>query len=188
MSEGHFDPHGGGNSRPASYAVKWLDQAAPDASGSKTEPAETKRFKNRTGLGSKTEPGGRFKNRTDRKTNSKDTTKQQQERVSSAAADNSKSVQLLVAQGFDQQAAQTLARAASFDEIRQQMAWIDLRNPKNRLNKTKSNAMITLKIDTLPIKSARLLGPRYPIRIAYTIIENIREKLSLRFILSLQAF
>jgi len=130
---GYFDPQGGTNNRPTSYSVKWLTQAESNVRSTKTEPASQK-YKNRTGTSTKTEPVKQFKNRTYRK---KIEQKEQQQHgvgdLLSAAAETSKSIQILCDEGFDENAARGLATIATFGEIQKQIAWIDLRGPKNRL-------------------------------------------------------
>lgn len=138
VEEGYFDPAGKAN-RPAAYAVRWLREAASTGSGSKTEPVTLERFKNRTGDSSESEPVEQFKNRTDEKTSPKDTDKQQDKAV---AADFSVSFRLLRDAGFDEAAAQKLARHHSAEVVKNQIDWLDARNPcENRLG------MLRLAID-----------------------------------------
>jgi len=134
VTPGTFDPDGA-NRQPATYAVRWLEQAPSEPIGPKSEPALQDGFKIRTSNGSKTEPADRAKNRTiqiTRKRNEND--KQQPGSLPSAAAENQKAFLLLRKTGFDDQTARTLSRKRGLKEIQCQIHWIDARNPRdNRL-------------------------------------------------------
>ena len=69
---------------------------------------------------------------TNRKRYKKNTYKQQQKDV--VAVENAKTIELLTHTGFDHKIAAALCILGSHNEIAQQIAWIDLRNPRdNRL-------------------------------------------------------
>ena len=131
VEEGRFDPSGKA-SRPATYAVRWLGEAACCDRGSKTEPVDRLQFKNRTGSGSESAPAEQFKNRTDRKTDPKDTYKQQDK--TPVVVDLSESIRLLRDAGFDDVAARKFATQHPVNEIKRQIDWLEARNPsENRL-------------------------------------------------------
>lgn len=121
---GCFDRDAGRNSRPTCYAVKWLDDVKEKSVGAETEPGsrngaktepETVQKPNRR-ISAKTEP--------DRKTVAKDTLKQ--------AVENVEGFSLLLEEGIREKAARKLSQHATVEEIEQQIAWLDFRNPSNR--------------------------------------------------------
>jgi hypothetical protein len=112
----------------ASYAVRWLEQAASQNIGSKTLPAN-ERFKNPTSIGSKSPPDDRFKNPTSiEKTKPKDTLKQQP-----VAAESSLTINKLIEAGFNSETANAFVEKRGSEAVERQLKWIDARNPKNRL-------------------------------------------------------
>lgn len=123
---GRFAPQSA-NRQSARYAIRWLSQASSHKPSPKTPPAP-KQYKYPTSTSSESQPVDQSKNSTKKKTPSNDTNKQQQ-----AAVDLSESIQLLRSEGFDRKAARHLAMIATLDEIQNQIAWIDLRKPENRL-------------------------------------------------------
>ena len=102
--------------KPATYAVKWLEQAISSDNGSKKEPAELERFKKGTSNGSERKPAGRFKKGTKEKT-VKNNSFKQQDMPAAVAAENMMSFLLLRDAGFDQEIAIELARSRSSEEI-----------------------------------------------------------------------
>jgi len=123
VEEGRFAPDDAVR-KPARYAPNWLSDATIEPTGSKIEAGEDRRFKNRSSSGSRIEAGNRFKNRSSRKKDKKDTSKQQH----LVAAKHRKSYELLLTQ-FDERTAVELAPAASAEEIQQQIDWLPYRNP-----------------------------------------------------------
>ena len=119
----HPSPH---KRRPATYSIRWLGEGDCGTSGSETRPAAESRSKNPTSDGSETRPAERFRNQTKEKTPSNDTPKQQQ----AVVAEDCKAVQLLREAGFDQDTSRRIAQAHSTDEIKQQIEWLDKRNPQ----------------------------------------------------------
>jgi hypothetical protein len=110
--------------------VRWLGEARSKANGPKTEPVDVERSKNRTGDSSESEPAERFKNRTERETNPKNTNKQHDD----AADDASESFRSLRDAGFDDATAQQLARRHSITDVKNQIDWLNDRKPsENRL-------------------------------------------------------
>lgn len=112
----------------ARYSVRWLGDGQSDGIGSKKPSMETStevRFKKATDIGSKTPSVDRFKKATKEKTPSKDKNKQQP----AADFDRKKTIQLLVAEGFDECGAETLARRFDSERIERQITWLDLRHP-----------------------------------------------------------
>ena len=127
VSKGCFDPRGGKASRPARYAVNWLERVKSSACSPKTEPG-AERSNTRTRSGSKTEPADQSKNRTKEKTQEKDTYKQQDENTV-AAVKNDDAFRLLIDSGFDELTATMLSERWEVEKIRQQIAWLKFRNP-----------------------------------------------------------
>jgi hypothetical protein len=116
VERGRFH-HSRNERKPSSYGLRWLMQAKRSNNGSKNPPAD------------------QFKKTTSRKTRLV-LSKQQQEMyvVDVAAVENAKGFQLLIDEGFDENTANCLAALRSESEIAVQIAWIDLRNPReNRL-------------------------------------------------------
>ena len=135
VEKGCFSPSSS-RRKAATYAVRWLAEAPSESNGSKTKPAERERFKNQTSNGSETRPAERFKNQTKEKTQTDNTSKQQQhERVPTVvAAQSTESYLLLREVGFDEQIAIDLSHSRSSEQIQQQINWLDERNPRrNRL-------------------------------------------------------
>lgn len=131
VEDGCFDRRSD-HRKPAVYAVRWLSQAALSTASSKTLPDASKQFKNPTKSGSRTQPVEQFKNPTTRKTELKNTYKQQSEPV--VAVDSSKAFQLLRDAGFDEATAAVVSQRRPANEIEQQIRWLPLRNvQKNRL-------------------------------------------------------
>jgi len=129
VNPGAFNPNGA-NRQPATYAVQWLDEATSTGVGSKTEPAASGQFKNRTSNGSKTEPADQPKNRTEEITSKRNNNCKQQRDALPTAAANQKAFLLLRKVGFDNDAACTLSQSRGLQEIKQQIDWIDSRNPR----------------------------------------------------------
>ena len=119
--------------RAATYAVKWLAEAIPAQTSSKSRPVpiqEADQFKNQTDTGSKSRPLDRFKNQTKEKTQKKDIRKQQP----AVAARNLNACVLLQEAGFDEATAKRLAGANPIAKIQQQISWLEKRNAHtNRL-------------------------------------------------------
>ncbi len=127
VSKGHFDPNAGRQSRSAQYAVKWLDGAERLDGTAKTRPGESEHGKKPTGNTAKARPGKDGKNPTDRKTVSKTSYKQQ-----NVVATNSEGCELLIGEGINKTTAITLAASVTLEEIRNQIKWLEFRNPANR--------------------------------------------------------
>ena len=115
--------------RPATYAVKWLAQPANKECGSKRTPAENDRFRKDTSSSSETTPAKRFKKDTKEKTEKKNTDKQQTDKA--VVVDLSDSMKLLIDAGFGEPVARKLADGRSADEIRNQIDWLELRQPND---------------------------------------------------------
>jgi hypothetical protein len=131
VEDGCFDRRAD-HRKAAVYAIRWLSQAALSTTSSKTQPVASKQFKNPTKAGSRTQPVEQFKNPTTRKTELKNTYKQQPEPV--VAVDSSKAFQLLRDAGFDEATAAVVSQRRPANEIEQQIRWLPLRNvQKNRL-------------------------------------------------------
>ena len=147
VAEGYFDPQAGKSSKPATYGLKWLDSNDLQNIGSKTTPEHSKadRFKNHTGIGSKTTPGSvqkphrdRFKNHTDmeiKQLNNTSKIKQQQAATAPiVAAEFLEIYNRLLTQGFDRPTARRLATSCPQDQILNQINWLEKRSPsKNPL-------------------------------------------------------
>ncbi|MBT6154957.1 MAG: hypothetical protein HOH82_09765 [Planctomycetaceae bacterium] len=128
VSDGNFDPRGGGQSRPAHYAVKWLKEAENSAKTAKLRPGELQDGKNPTEDTAKPRPVGDGKNPTATKTLRNNTFKQQ---TAAVAVENSEAYRLLTDVGFDKATATELFEGRGLQEINQQIAWLDERNPRN---------------------------------------------------------
>lgn len=140
---GYFDPRGGLNSRPATYALKWLNKAADSADGLKSPPETTAmeksvqtpprdRFENPT--------GDRFEIPTGIQIKQNKTPKQQQDAVpfkkkhEQDPAATAAAIATLREQGFDPRTAERLATAYPIDRVLRQTDWIDSRRVRqNRL-------------------------------------------------------
>lgn len=122
VSEGTFHPDSD-KRRAATYAVNWLSEATIIKDGSKSRPAVSEQSKKPTSNSSKSRPVNRFRNQTNRKTEKKETDKQQ-----AVAAADLNSIGLLVDAGFDETIARQLAALRSPQEIRDQLRWIKKRN------------------------------------------------------------
>lgn len=128
VAEGNF--HARSDQRnPATYAVRWLDKALPAAKRSKKKLGLEEQSKKETSNGPERVPAEQSKKVTNRKTELKDTDKQQD-----AAADLSKAMKVLRDVGFDEATTKELSQRQPIQEIEQQIAWLPLRNvSKNRL-------------------------------------------------------
>jgi len=116
----------------ATYAVRWLRENKNPDIGSKKIPGASIRFKKDTSIGSKTAPGDRFKKDTSRKTLEKNTPKQQprQKQVPFVVV-GFEGRELLMQAGFPATTAAKLSRQQPLDVIREQIEWIEYRNPQN---------------------------------------------------------
>ncbi|MEZ5942499.1 MAG: hypothetical protein R3C18_13985 [Planctomycetaceae bacterium] len=109
------------------YGVRWLQAANSGEIGSKI-PAETNRSKIPSRNGSESPAEHRFKNPSSRKTTNKDTLKQQ------PAAAWKEGIQLLIEAGLDRGSATKLVKQQGMDVVRNQLDWLDARNPtENRV-------------------------------------------------------
>lgn len=148
VEEGYFDPRRD-NRNPATYAVRWLEEAKIAVGGSKNPPVGPAQFKkptsqygsvqkrdqlqntNPTSDGPRIRPAEPSKNPTTEKTVTKTSFKQQQHAEPTAVAvGQSEGYRLLRATGFDDKLAVALSRLASPSEIELQIAWLPRRNPK----------------------------------------------------------
>lgn len=114
--------------KPATYAVKWLEEAQSGPIGSKKKPVDSERFRNGTSNGSERKPAERFKKGTKEKTVTNDTLKQQ-DMPPAVAAENFQSYLLLIDAGFDERTAVELSQSRGFEEIQRQINWLKQRNP-----------------------------------------------------------
>lgn len=132
LEEGFFDPNAGRGSKPAVYALKWLNDSANHPIGSKTTTVQNERedrFKNHNGIGSKTTTADRFKNHSDIEITRSNNNKKQQPPTDAAA-----SFELLRAAGFDERSAGALASRFAVGRIVRQIDWLSRRNVRsNRL-------------------------------------------------------
>ena len=117
----------------AEYTVRWLDAEEKETIGSKkptAQPAESDRFKKTSSIGSGSPAGDRFKTASNKKTNSKDTDKQQiVDAEKNAKQETSNVIESLMKQGIDQRTAQVMANQHAAEVIRQQIAWLPSRKP-----------------------------------------------------------
>lgn len=117
--------------QPAQYRVRWLNMAAHSEIGSKKPAVKTKptnQFKMAISNGSKTPTVERFKKAINRKTEAKDSIKQQNVAV------EEKGIHILLQAGLDRKTAQQISNEYHFDDISNQLMWLDSRKPKaNRL-------------------------------------------------------
>lgn len=145
VEAGRFSPDSV-QQRSATYRVRWLQTAETSTIGSKTRPA-TDRFKKPTSNGSKSRPEDRFKNQTTKKDIKTNNIYKQQ-----TAADQ-KAIQLLTSAGMDQPTAMILVQKRGLTVVRNQMEWLDTRNPtENRLG------MLRKAIDEDWAKPATIVG------------------------------
>ncbi|HEX3357883.1 MAG TPA: hypothetical protein VHS31_13005 [Tepidisphaeraceae bacterium] len=127
LEAGVFDPNAGRLSRPATYALKWLDSAVELPNGQKTPPAK-QRSEIPTGNGQKTLPGERSENPTDIQITRRNNISKQQPDESAVAFEGLKSA------GFDEKAARAIASRFEPDRIERQLRWIERRAVRsNRL-------------------------------------------------------
>ena len=155
LQEGYFDPKAGQSSKAAVYGVRWSDHATYPLIGSKTVPEKLStqddrfknctgdkgqdRFKNDTGIGSKTIPEDRFKNCTAYKIKQRNKTskiKQQQRKdaLPPVAADIVDIYTRLLQEGFDHDTAHALAGNFPAETIKNQCNWLKKRKAtRNRL-------------------------------------------------------
>lgn len=131
VSEGHFDPNAGRQSRAATYAVNWLPKAEHNRDTAKTLPDKLRDGKNPTEETAKTLLAQDGKNPTDKKTRLKNTLKQQHD-VLPVAAEYLERFNLLKqvefhGERFDERTALKLAQSRGLDEIKQQIAWLPKR-------------------------------------------------------------
>ena len=117
----------------AEYAVRWLETEQNLTIGSKkpsAQFAESDRFKKTSSIGSESPAGDRFKTASDKKTDSKDTNKQQTVDAEKNSKQKSKHVvELLIQQGIDRRTADQLAEQHAAEIIRQQIEWLTSRKP-----------------------------------------------------------
>lgn len=112
----------------ATYAVRWRSAAASPKSSSESGPEQSGRFKKQTSESSESGPEERFKKWTKEKTQKKNTLKQQAPAV---AAEDSEALRILTDIGFDEETASKLSESRGLDEIKQQIVWLDERNPRD---------------------------------------------------------
>jgi hypothetical protein len=127
VEEGVFDPDAGRLSRPATYAVKWLNKAPERANSRKTPPGSAipaARSEMPTGDGRKTPPDERSENPTDIQITETNKTLKQQDATAAVAFERLRKV------GFDAEAAQTIASKFDSDRIQRQIEWLSLRSVK----------------------------------------------------------
>ena len=130
VQEGYFDPHGGMQSRKATYALKWLNSAAGPDIGMKTPPAKTaaeksvqKPHRDRFEIPT----GNRFENPTGLQIKQNKTSKQQQSAAplnETIAESIGPAIALLEREGFDRLTAEKLAAAYPIERIIRQIDWI----------------------------------------------------------------
>lgn len=108
------------------YAIRWLREATKSDNGSKGPAGTTDRSKKTSTNEPKSPAGDRSKKTSKETTHVNNTLKQQP----AADFDRKETIQLLVSEGFDELTAMKLIGGRSDLEIRNQVAWIDVRNPK----------------------------------------------------------
>lgn len=128
VQKGGIDPSRS-KRRPSTYAIRWQQQANHQQGGSKTRPANKKRYKNQTDNGSETRSVERFKNQTEEKPHKNNTYKQQNNSVVAVDLKNTKRFQLLQQAGFDENIAVKLSQKRGLEEIQKQIEWLPCRNP-----------------------------------------------------------
>ncbi len=130
VEQGYFDPNGGMLSRSAHYAVKWADRSHDPAITPKSEAVKNHSEKY-SGIDPKSEAADhseKYSGIQIKQINK--TLKQKQELSPEAAA----SFEKLKEAGFDDAAAETIARQHPFHRVIRQIEWIDGRKVrKNRL-------------------------------------------------------
>jgi len=138
VEEGFFDPDAGRLSKAAVYAVKWLNATADPLNGQKTPPGiqtpET-RSENPTGHGQKSPTSERSENPTGIEIKQRNKTLKQQAGPSTSSGPPAvETFERLKAEGFDDTAAQVIAKRYPPEQINRQIRWIDDRRIKaNRL-------------------------------------------------------
>lgn len=145
VERGQFS-HRPNERKASSYALHWLTEAATSANGSENptsdqsqkpnsvsvHDSQQKRYRIPNSISSRNPAEDQFRKPSSRKTQKKNTPKQQQKE--GVAAEIIEVFQLLTNAGFDEQIATRLSALRPHDEIAQQIAWIDFRNPReNRL-------------------------------------------------------
>lgn len=158
VEEGIFDPNAGRLSCPATYALKWLNQAVVEDHGRKSVPANSLAIgwsEKRTDNGPKTVPDRRSEKRTDIQIKQINKTLKQQ-----AAA---VAFERLRAEGFDEGTAQRLASAYPVEQIERQIDWIGLRKIRtNRLGMLRAAIERDwTRPETAPPRPARLTDRVY---------------------------
>ena len=160
LEEGVFDPAAGQNSRPATYGIRWVDNAvlpgrtsASEGNGSKSiagddEPAngsksiaeDSERFEKYSGDGSESIADERFERYSDIeiKEEIKDLHKQQQAEPAPLAAEDDEDIFIVLTQlkelGFDSKTARMLTTTFPAERVSRQIEWMKYRNAaKNRL-------------------------------------------------------
>ncbi|MDZ4779647.1 MAG: hypothetical protein SGJ19_05295 [Planctomycetia bacterium] len=135
LEAGVFDPNAGRGSKPAVYALKWLNQAVEPMIGTKTPTVNSQvddRNKNPSGIGTKTTTDDRYKNPSDIEITRINNNKKQQAAIVSPEA--AAGFELLRAEGFDERAAEAIASRFTVQRIVRQIDWLSRRNIKsNRL-------------------------------------------------------
>jgi len=130
IEEGVFDKNAGRLSRPATYALKWLNKPAAGQNGQKNVPeisTPVRRSENRTGNGQKNVPDQRSEKRTDIQIKQRNKTSKQQDAVAAAFL-------RLREEGFDERAAHAIASAYPTERIERQVRWMSGRRVRrNRL-------------------------------------------------------
>lgn len=131
VEAGRFDPDGGRQSKSATYALRWLSEAAAASIGPKTPPAnmpDSDRSKIPTAIGLKTPPADRSKIPTDIQITGRNNIPKQSEGAAAA------SFEKLIEVGFDPTAANSIASSYPIERILNQIDWLDRRTAtKNRL-------------------------------------------------------
>lgn len=132
LEEGVFDPHCPENCRQAIYAVKWCHSPAPDTQLSTGEEGHTKNHSETT---PKTTAGFHTKNYSPYKGFlNRNHSKQQLAAVDNPEShDHDAACRLLREIGFLERDAHALANRHSLEDIRQQIDWLEDRQPVNPL-------------------------------------------------------
>ena len=136
-AQGYFDRVTGKNSKPASYAVRWVATGTSSTTGAKRLPDDSSqnRGKKVTGTGAKREPDTQGKKVTSTNKTGNKNSKQQQATV---AAEDLEGFELLKGTGFDDVAAARLA-TRGVEIIKRQIEWLPRRgaaqNPLGLLRK-----------------------------------------------------
>jgi len=124
VCDGSFAPNTD-DRQAARYQVRWLSEAKNSDIGSKTPPVP-ERSKKAISIGSETPSIERSKKATKEKTPLKDINKQH-----GAAAEIQQGTKLLERQGLDTSTAEALVRTRGLHSIRNQIAWLKFRNPRD---------------------------------------------------------